>query len=71
MLPVENLMGVSENEGTLFWGPYNKDPSIWGTRLGSPVFGNSLMWKSRKSVDVAHSWGGLNSDLWVLDFRTA
>ena len=21
-------MGVSENRGTLFWGPYNKDPSI-------------------------------------------
>ena len=21
-------MGVSENRGTLFWGPYNKDPTI-------------------------------------------
>ena len=21
-------MGVSENGGTLFWGPYNKDPTI-------------------------------------------
>ena len=21
-------MGVSENEGTLFWGPYIKDPTI-------------------------------------------
>ena len=27
--------------GTLFGGPYNKDPFISGTRLGSPVFGNS------------------------------
>ena len=23
-----NDMGVSENRGTLFWGPYNKDPAI-------------------------------------------
>ena len=34
-------MGVSENRGTLFWGPSNKDPTIWGTMLGSPIFGNS------------------------------
>ena len=27
--------------GTLFWGPYNKDPTIRGTFLGSPIFGNS------------------------------
>ena len=28
--------------GTLFGGPYNnKDPTIWGTILGSPIFGNS------------------------------
>ena len=27
--------------GTLFWGPYNKDPTIQGTMLGSPIFGNS------------------------------
>ena len=36
-------MGVSENRGTSFWGPYKKDPTIWGIILGSPVFGNSLM----------------------------
>ena len=24
-----------------FGGPYNKDPTIWGTILGSPIFGNS------------------------------
>ena len=34
-------MGVSENRGTLFGGPYNKDPTIYGTILGSPIFGNS------------------------------
>ena len=27
--------------GTLFWGPYNKDPTVWGTILESPIFGNS------------------------------
>ena len=26
--------------GTLFWGPYNKDPTISGSILGSPIFGN-------------------------------
>ena len=34
-------MGDSENQGSLFWGPYNKDPSILGTISGSPIFGNS------------------------------
>ena len=29
--------------GTLFWGPYNKDPTIQGTVLGSPIFGNPQM----------------------------
>ena len=33
-------MGLSENSGTLFWGPYNKDPTIKGTILGPPIFGN-------------------------------
>ena len=32
--------------GTLFWGPYNEDPTIWGTRLGSPIFGNSHIGQS-------------------------
>ena len=27
--------------GTLFSGPYNKDPIISGTKLGSSIFGNS------------------------------
>ena len=27
--------------GTLFWGPYNMDPTILRTILGSPIFGNS------------------------------
>ena len=34
-------MGVSQNRGTLFWGSYNKDPTISGAILGSPIFGNS------------------------------
>ena len=36
-------MGVSEIRGTFFWGPYNKDPTIWGAILGSPIFGNSYI----------------------------
>ena len=27
--------------GSLFWGPYNKDPIIYDPILGSPSFGNS------------------------------
>ena len=27
--------------GTLFWGPYNKEPTFIGTKLGSLIFGNS------------------------------
>ena len=27
--------------GTLFWCPCNKDPTIWATILGCPIFGNS------------------------------
>ena len=27
--------------GPLFWDPYNKDPTMSGTILGSPIFGNS------------------------------
>ena len=34
-------MGVSENRGTLFWGPFHKDPPISGTTLGCPILGNS------------------------------
>ena len=33
-------MGVSENRGTLFRGPDNKDPTIQDATLGSPTFGN-------------------------------
>ena len=36
---IETHVGVSENRGTLFRGPYNKDPSIYDTILGSPIFG--------------------------------
>ena len=38
-------MGVSEIRDTLFWGPDNKDPTIQGTILGSPIFGNSHIYK--------------------------
>ena len=32
-------MGVSQNQGYLFGGPYHKDYSIVGSILGSPYFG--------------------------------
>ena len=32
-------MGVSQNQGYLFGGPYNKDYSILGSILGYPNFG--------------------------------
>ena len=32
-------LGVSQNWGYLFGGPYNKDYSILGSILGSPYFG--------------------------------
>ena len=25
---------------TLFWGPYSKDDTVYGTIFGSPIFGN-------------------------------
>ena len=28
--------------GTLFWGPYNKDPTIKGAILGSPEISETL-----------------------------
>ena len=36
-------MGVSEIRVTLFGGPYNTDPTIQSTILGSPIFGNPHM----------------------------
>ena len=38
------LGGFRKVGGTLFWGPYNKDPTTLlhlGTMLGSPILGNS------------------------------
>ena len=38
-LIVGMYMGVSQNRGYHFGGPYNKD-SIWGSIFGSPIKGN-------------------------------
>ena len=49
-------MGVSENRGYLIWGPYNKDPSIYkGTKLGSPIFGNSPKSRVRDFTETCSS----------------
>ena len=37
------MRGFPKTRGTLFGGPYNKDPTIWVTILGSPIFGNPHM----------------------------
>ena len=37
---------------TLFWGPYNKDPTIWGIILESPIFGNSHMYKYTQDFNM-------------------
>ena len=34
-------MGVSQNKGYHFGGPYSKDYSVWGSILGSPYLGKS------------------------------
>ena len=46
-------MGVSENEGYLKVGPYNEDPTIEGTILGSSIFGNPHI----KVLCLASSFG--------------
>ena len=33
-------VGISQNKGYLVGGPYNKDYSILGSILGSPILGN-------------------------------
>ena len=37
------LDGSFQIRGTVFWSPYNKDPTIRGTILGPPILGNSDM----------------------------
>ena len=41
-------MGVSENWGTLFWGPYNKDPTTLGYYVRVPYFGKLPYSEPRK-----------------------
>ena len=35
---------------TVFWVPYIKDPTIWGTIFGSPIFGNSHVVQCRVPI---------------------
>ena len=50
---------------TLFWGPYNEDPTIWGARNESPIFGNSQI-----TVTFSVRAGIVQSPHGVLDVRT-
>ena len=38
-----NLWEFPKVGDTLFWCPYDEDPTIQGTKLGSPIFGNPLV----------------------------
>ena len=40
VLPEHSKWDFPKVRGTLFWGPYNKDPTSLSTILGSPIFGN-------------------------------
>ena len=40
--------------GTLFGGPYKKDPTIWGALLGSPSFGNSQVVRTQTPTLSTH-----------------
>ena len=47
LLKIPNILqflciGLSQNEGYHFGGPYNKDYGILGSILGSPYFGKLL-----------------------------
>ena len=44
-------MGVSQNQGCHFGGPYNKDYSILGSTLGSPYLGKLPYLVFSKSQD--------------------
>ena len=39
-LACANMWEFPKIGGTLFWGPYNKGPTIQATLFGSPIFGN-------------------------------
>ena len=56
-------------KGTLFGGPYNKDPTIWVTILGSPIF-RKPSYKGILRVDMgfAKSVGGSNCFLVIAHF---
>ena len=53
-----------KTRGTLFGGPYSKDPTISGTILGSPIFGNSQIGVRRDCEDeIRHSLGAVKVGL--------
>ena len=52
-------MGVSENRGTVLWGPFHKDPTIWGTILG-PLFSETPHFtEALKTPFRERPWGSL------------
>ena len=49
--------------GTFFWGPYNKDPTIQGAILGSPIFGNSHTTKFNDLPTWQQDWRADNCSI--------
>ena len=50
MTRIPGCRGLPKIGGTLFENPYNRDPVIWGTILGFPVFRNPHMVYSDSEV---------------------
>ena len=51
-LPKSVYMAVSKNQGPHFGSPYNKDHNIFGSILGSPIYGSPHIW-CRVAVSIA------------------
>ena len=51
-----NIWESPKIRDTLFWGTYTKDPTILGTKVGSPIFG-TLVYGVRR-VGFGGAWAG-------------
>ena len=56
-------MGVSEIRVPYFGGPYNKDPVVWSTLLGSPRFGNPHIAQLQRHHELAATQRALTTSM--------
>ena len=61
---LESFFGGFAKLWVPFWGPYNKDPNILGSILGSLDFG-----KLSFITPINHKWKGLGFRILGLGFR--